>query len=85
MLIMFLIEQTKEYYRLKKINQPDKNIYPTWLYHRFYEPKLVNSKEEHESIGNSWQKTPFEEFEKQNSKTEEPQASEDQVSEARGK
>lgn len=83
MLIKFLIEQTKEYYRFKKVNQPNKNLYPTWLYHRFYEPKLVNSKEEHESLGKSWQKVPFEEFEKQIAETEKPQTSEDQGTEAR--
>lgn len=83
MLIKFLFEQTKEYYKQKKLLEAARNIYPTWLYHRFYEPKLVNSKEEHESLGKSWQKVPFKESEKQIAKAQKSQASEDQSSEIR--
>ena len=83
MLIQFLFEQTKEYYRQKKLLIASRNIYPTWLYHRFYEPKLVNSKEEHESLGKSWQKIPFKESEKQIAKAKKSQASEDQGAETR--
>jgi hypothetical protein len=83
MLIKFLFEQTKEYYKNKKLLKPKEDQYPTWLYHRFYEPRIVNSKEEHEQIGKSWQKIPFTEFEKQIAKTEKSQASENQSAEVR--
>jgi hypothetical protein len=77
MLIKFLIAQTKEYYRLKKINAQIE--YPTWLYHRFYEPQIVYSRAEHESIGESWQKAPFAETKKQIAKTEQSQTSESEI------
>lgn len=83
MLIKFLFEQTKEYYKQKKLLEAYQDIYPTWLYHRFYEPKLVNSKGEHELLGKSWKKVPFKESEKQIAKAEKSQASEDQSSENR--
>lgn len=79
MLIKFLFEQIKEYYNQKKLLEDSKNIYPTWLYHRFFEPQLVNTKAEHESIGKSWQKVPFKEPEKQIAKTKQSQTSEDEA------
>jgi hypothetical protein len=83
MLIKFLFEQTKEYYKNKKLIESQKNQYPTWVYHRFYEPRIVNSKEEYEQIGKSWQKIPFKESEKQIAKTQESQTSENQSTEIR--
>jgi hypothetical protein len=34
--------------------------YPKFLYHKSELPKIVESKEEHEALGNEWAEVPFE-------------------------
>lgn len=36
------------------------DCYPKWVYHKTESSKVVQSKEEHEAIGDDWSEVPFE-------------------------
>lgn len=39
-------------------NKNEKNHYPKMLFHKFYEPITVNSKEEHAKLDRTWKEEP---------------------------
>jgi hypothetical protein len=50
--------------------------YPKWIYHKTEQPKIVQTKEEHDSLKGDWKEVPFESVEKQVEAAEKPQTSE---------